>query len=414
LFSRYISDFWRLHLVSDNFRPYNFAMEFQDFCDGCLLTDPEADLNAITLNLPTTAGVCLFSTEDNQLLLCLPGANLRNLVRRRMAEVQVGEKTRRIELQAIVRRIWFRCCYSPFEMHLSYFHIAQAAFPDSYLDLFPSLDVWFVYIDPNTKFPYFASTRYRNSKSGQYWGPFVSRRLAVNCVEVLQNVFDLCRCPEILEKAPAAAACAYAQMNRCAAVCDGSTPAEDYRLVVEQAKDFLNNGPQAGLELWKQQMQKYSNELQFEKAQQIKDKIREIKKLLTTAYRWMRPLDEFLVLAFQPGPKVKQTGRRAHQVSITTFLIGAGWVDQMESFPLDECAEGCKSLLDHINLALLQDRKSNSAKATQHLFAWAAHLLDQKKSKDPGLYVPFAESLSAEDLSKLVIEHFCKPIKNKD
>ena len=388
-------------------------MDFQDFCDGCLLTDPEADLNEITLNLPTTAGVCLFSTEDNLPLLCLPGANLRSLVRRRMAEVQVGEKTRRVRLQAIVRRIWFRRCYSPFEMHLNYFHIAQAAFPDSYLDLFPSLDLWFIHIDPQAKFPFFAPTRDQWAKSGQYWGPLVSRRLAVNCVEVLQNVFDLCRCPEILEKAPVAAACAYAQMNRCAAVCDGSISPEDYHRVVEQAKDFLNKGAQADFEQWKQQMQLYANELQFEKAQQIKDKIREIKKLLTAAYRWMRPLDKFLVLAFQPGPKVKQAGRRAHQDSITTFLIGAGWVDQMESFTLDECAEGCKALLDHINLALLQDRKGNSAKVAQHLFAWAAHLLDQKKSKDPGLYVPFVESLSAEDLSKQVVEHFSKPTKSR-
>ena len=75
-------------------------METQDYFDGCLLVAAEADLGAVTLNLPPTPGVCLFTTEQDHPILLLYGGNLRAQVRRRLAEEvarRVGERIRNAE-----------------------------------------------------------------------------------------------------------------------------------------------------------------------------------------------------------------------------------------------------------------------------------------------------------------------------
>ncbi|MCP4708650.1 MAG: hypothetical protein GY869_08505, partial [Planctomycetes bacterium] len=90
-------------------------MKNQELFDGCLVISPQADLNNATGDMPATAGVCLLSNTKNQPILLLFGANLRTLVRSRLQQNDLTEKTRRTPLRPIVERIWFRKTYSVFE-----------------------------------------------------------------------------------------------------------------------------------------------------------------------------------------------------------------------------------------------------------------------------------------------------------
>ncbi|KPK73299.1 MAG: hypothetical protein AMJ79_15170, partial [Phycisphaerae bacterium SM23_30] len=89
-------------------------MKDQELFDGCLLIPPEADLASATAEMPTTGGVCLFTTGDNQPVLLLYGGNLRSQVRRRLQDDPGGERMRRVRLRPVVERIWFRRAYSAF------------------------------------------------------------------------------------------------------------------------------------------------------------------------------------------------------------------------------------------------------------------------------------------------------------
>jgi UvrB/UvrC motif-containing protein len=389
--------------------PYTIDMSFHELFDGCLLVSPETDLALATKNLPTCPGVCLFTTNDDKPILLLYSANLRGQVHRRLTEEDADMKTRRTQLRPIVRRVWFRRCYCAFETRLMYYRIAGAAYPDSHEDFFPRLEVWFVHINPEADYPFFVSTKKFRADSGKYWGPFADGKSAAQCVKILQDVFDLCRCPEVLINAPDAAACSYAEMNRCSAVCNGTVSQTQYRKIINQVIDFLNSSPQTALDTMQKQMRKLSDDLRFEQAQRLKEKIERLKTLLSPAYRWVAPLEDFLVLAFQPGPPVRLPGCRARGNQITCFLIGPGWVDQIESFSLADAREGCRVLLDHINLASLQDRSSRYKQPYKGLFAWTTHLLYQTKAQDHGgLYLRFDENFTADDLAQKVTDHFSR------
>jgi len=384
-------------------------MQDQELFDACLLLALESDLTKATLILPAGPGVCLFTTAANKPVLILYGANLRSLVRRRLAEPAKAEKSRRTELLPIVDRIWFRRTFSSFETQLAYFRIARAAYPETYHDLLPHLHAWFLRIDPNADYPHFGITDQIKPHTGLHWGPFGSRKSVNSFLETLQNIFNLCRYGDILAQAPHARACPYAQMNRCAAVCDGTISADSYREIIQQGIDFVNH-PHRAIAAMGQQMKDFSAAMHFEQAQQTKTKIELAQKLIAGPYRWVRPIERFYVLSFQRGPMVKLPGQRQLQPTITPFLIGPGWIKQIEPFSLTDALDACRSLLDHLQLAKMQDSQQTSSTCDLEILAWVTRFL-YGTSNDKGLYLPADELVDIEDFAAKLQQHFAQPPK---
>ncbi len=374
--------------------------------DGCLVLRPGDDLEKATLQLPATPGVNLFTTAEDKPVMLLSGANLRSMIRRRMAEDdETDGPSKKTALRPIVRRIWFRRTYSPFETHLAYFNIARSVYPETYEELFPRLASWFLQIDPAADYPFFQKTSVYHAEGGIYWGPLPDGRTASRWGETVQNIFDLCRCPEVLSQAPEARPCSYAEMGRCDAVCDGSVSISRYRHTLDKVISFLDR-PLETIADWETEMQSLSAELKFEEAQAVKQKIAAADQMWAQG-QWAARLNEFGAMAFQPGPNVKMKGLRALQKTVTPFVIGPGWVRQIESFLLTEAAEGCRAALDHAMLLRLYD-EMGSTEFQGRLFAWAAHLLYYNQNRDPGLYVRFADGITGDTLEAKVRKHFEK------
>ena len=88
---------------------------------------------------------------------------------------------------------------------------------------------WFIHIDPQAPLPRFEPTSRVYQQPGMYWGPYATRGDAAEVIADLEDLFDLCRYHDILDKSPHGQACAYFEMGKCPAPCDGSVPAETYR-----------------------------------------------------------------------------------------------------------------------------------------------------------------------------------------
>ena len=158
-------------------------------------------------------------------------------------------------------------------------------------------------------------------------------------------------------------------------------------------------------------MEEYAAELRYEQAQNLKIKINEVQKLLAPSYRWVRPLDEFYVLSFQTGPRVKIRGQRRLQPSVTPFLIGPGWISQIESFPLGHALEACQTLMDRIQLSYFKRSLPDQPNLDQEILAWIANFLYRNTLKK-GLYLPLAGGqLDAENMTRRLGEYFARPEK---
>lgn len=380
-------------------------MRFEELFDGHLVLAPQGDLAQATLELPTCGGVCLFLGDDDQPILLINGANLRNLVRRKLSDDHPDEKTKRTKLRPIVKKIMYRQSYSRFENQLHYFQIARAVYPDTYDQLFPSLDVWFIHVNLDDKYPVFTKTNKCDLTKGRYWGPLPTNRSASNYLEILQSCFDLCRCPHLIAQAPNATPCSYAQMNRCCTVCDGSATRDEYLATIENTINFLSSSLPKSIDAMKLKMKELSDSLQFEQAQRVHHKITELTKLLAPAYRWVGPLENFCVLAFQNGPAVKVPQIRAAQKTITPFIVTPNQVSQIAPFLPSEIKQLCQTLPDHINLAQLQLHQQNISQLQQHLFAWITQTL-YKKTTTGELFITAEQLTKPEELTKLITKHF--------
>lgn len=371
----------------------------------------DANLTEATLPVPAGAGVCLFTNQHNQPILLIHGGNLRTIVRNRLAEPDPDEKTRRTRLRPITTRLCIRSTYSAFETQLSYFHLAAALYPQRQQEFFPHLKLHLLSINLTAQYPCLQVTNRFDAENSLYWGPFSTAKSAQEYLQILQEVFDLCRRDDLLTQAPHAHPCPYGQMSRCITACDGTASPQQYRHGITQAIEFLDD-PHHACAGWREKMKDLAAELNFEQAQRLKLRAAQAEKLLTDTYRWVKPLPDFAVLAFQSGPRQKIGEKPRAEPTISPFVIGPGWVSQIEPFPLSDPLAPCQGLIDHLQLTRFQADNTPTTEKHARIFAWVARLL-YGTTRDKGLYLPVDSLPDARQLAQNIVQHFAQPEKPK-
>ena len=119
--------------------------------------------------------------------------------------------------------------------------------------------------------------KYRGSKSdaGDYFGPFANAGAVTKTLDTLQKAFLLRTCEDSVYHARSRP-CMQHQIKRCAAPCVGLISPEGYGELVDQAVDFLRG---KAVDLQKKlafEMEAASAEMDFEKAAQLRDRIRSL------------------------------------------------------------------------------------------------------------------------------------------
>ncbi len=122
-------------------------------------------------------------------------------------------------------------------------------------------------------FPQVTKHRGSQSRPGSYWGPFASAWAVNQTVNAMQRLFLLRSCADTVF-ATRSRPCLLHQIKRCSAPCVDRISPEDYAALVAQAKSFLS-GKVASLQRdLSAQMEAASENLEFERAATIRDRIR--------------------------------------------------------------------------------------------------------------------------------------------
>jgi len=128
----------------------------------------------------------------------------------------------------------------------------------------------------NHEFPRIEKHRGAKNKSGIYYGPFASPIAVNSAIKTLQKIFLLRSCTDKQVEA-GNKTCFNYYLKRCAGPCGGKISKEDYAKLVEAADEFLSSGKyrkiQKNLSI---QMEKASEDLDFEKATILRDKIKSL------------------------------------------------------------------------------------------------------------------------------------------
>ncbi len=108
---------------------------------------------------------------------------------------------------------------------------------------------------------------------GDYFGPFASTWAVNNTLNTLQKAFLLRSCSDSVYETRTRP-CMLHQIKRCSAPCTGLISLEDYGELVTEAEQFLRGKSRAVIGRLSKDMQAASDDMDFEQAARIRDRIR--------------------------------------------------------------------------------------------------------------------------------------------
>ena len=128
-------------------------------------------------------------------------------------------------------------------------------------------------------YPRITAVLQKEEDGAQYIGPYISSWSVRQAVEEANKVFMLPTCgrkfPRDFKKERP---CLNFYIKQCMGVCRGNISEADYRKTVNEALDYIRSGSQASVERLTEQMNAAAEELDFELAAKLRDRISAIKK----------------------------------------------------------------------------------------------------------------------------------------
>ena len=133
----------------------------------------------------------------------------------------------------------------------------------------------FIFIGKEDKWPQVKRHRGKKDKKGFFFGPFASAGSANWTIKMIQKIFHLRVCDDTVFK-NRERPCILHQIKRCSAPCVGYIKENDYKQTVEDAIEFVSGKSRRIQKNLSSQMEKASEELDFEKAVILRDRIKSL------------------------------------------------------------------------------------------------------------------------------------------
>lgn len=266
---------------------------------------PNADLAPFLEALPAKWAVYLLRDQNGRPLQLLSVKNLRASLANRLSPQSADEKTRAIPYRQIVSAIDYRRVDSSAEAEWIYAELARELFPAAHDKMIANYRTWWVQVDPDAPFPHYTTTdRISWPLRATTFGPIPTKVAAQKFVEIVEDAFDLCRYYAILTQAPHGLACAYKQMHKCPAPCDGSISLGMYHQMIDRSLAAIGN---AGLiEQQQQRMHEAAGAMNYELAGKIKAYVEQLQSLTAGPYQTLGPAQHLRRLAVIRGPAARQ------------------------------------------------------------------------------------------------------------
>lgn len=123
------------------------------------------------------------------------------------------------------------------------------------------------------------TTEKNTKEAGKYLGPYTSGFITREAVNEANRVFMLPTCSKVFPRDfGKGRPCLNYHIRNCMGLCRGKISREEYENTVAQAVEFIKNGSIESVERMQQEMEKAAENLDFEKAALLRDRIIAVKK----------------------------------------------------------------------------------------------------------------------------------------
>jgi excinuclease UvrABC nuclease subunit len=343
--------------------------------------------------LPAKPGVLAIENQSGQTVFLAVTANLRQHAAAKLGLFQVGPRSSpriRIDLN-LVRRIAAVRVGSRFEGDWTYLQLARQRLPLTYRTLLDRWQAWFVRCDPTERFPQWTKTPHPSlaaDPQAVFAGPLPEKHAAARYLDLLDDAFDLCRYHHILVQAPHGQACAYKEMGKCPAPCDGTVSLDSYRAQIMRSIAFADAPIEAFQAEVHASMNAASESRDFEQARRMKILLEATKPATRREFSMVGRIESFVIVSVQPSER-KDWAR--------LFLIRGGWIAPLADMRVDQRAEEFVAVVEAARSVATPREADFDESTMENLGMVCWHLFQPKTSKSRGEFMRI-ENLDAKSL----------------
>ena len=228
--------------------------------------------------MPESAGVYIMKNADGEIIYVGKSKKLKNRVTTYFTGNNHTAKTAR--MVSLVQDFDYIVCATEIEALALENVLIKKHSPKYNIKLKDAKSYPYIKVT-SEDYPRLFVTRERKSDRARYFGPYQGSSAAHSALETVVKIFGLYTCKrsfprDIGKERP----CIYKDMGRCVAPCTGSVSAEEYRALVKCAEWVLDGNIKATVSTLTRDMEYAAEEMEFERAAQIRDSIRALGALV--------------------------------------------------------------------------------------------------------------------------------------
>ena len=228
------------------------------------------------VNLTNNPGVYKMLSDKSEILYVGKAKNIPNRLKSYISESHLPIRTER--MLSLTRRLETTTTTNESEALLLEANLIKKHKPRFNILLRDDKSFPYIFIGQKDKWPQLTKLRGKKNREGYYFGPFASVGSANWTIKILQKIFLLRVCDDTVFK-NRDRACILYQIRRCSAPCVGKIEEESYKNLVGDAVDFISGKSQRIQKNLSTEMEKASEDLDYEKAAIIRDRIKALTQI---------------------------------------------------------------------------------------------------------------------------------------
>ncbi len=231
-----------------------------------------------SMSLPLTPGVYLMKNKKGEIIYVGKAKALKN----RVSTYFGSQNNHTVKVRKMVENVEdfdYIMCDSEFEALVLECSLIKQHSPKYNILLKDDKGYHYIKITSNG-WKNILAVKQRLDDGAEYIGPYTNSYGITNAIDEAKKIFLLPQCSKVFPRDyNKSRPCLNFFIGQCSAPCAGKTTEKAHSEAIEQALDFIINGSGKAIDALTEKMLEASENLEFEKAAKIRDKINAIKKI---------------------------------------------------------------------------------------------------------------------------------------
>lgn len=225
--------------------------------------------------LPISPGVYIFKDAQEKVLYIGKAKNLRNRIKSYFQKSSILD-ARKSTMMKNVKDFAYIVTDNELEAFVLEANLIKQLKPRFNIILRDDKNYPYLRLTINEEWPKLEIVRKIKKDGALYFGPYVPAGSMWETLAFIRRNFQIRDCNYTIEKLKRP--CVQYQMGKCPAPCAGKITRDDYMKLVEEVKLFLRGEKRDLIDSLRDKMQRFSDEMRYEEAARIRDKIKVIEK----------------------------------------------------------------------------------------------------------------------------------------